>query len=350
MKLRLILSIYLLSIGLIGYSQKVVGGQNAGQYEYKFLVGLGYKNGITKNPEEHFCGGSLIRQDWILTAAHCLYDDNGNPLKANEIFAFLNVWQLDNPNPEMEQYNITKIIMHANYDDFSSDNDIALLRISGKSNLNLITLPAQNNESLLIAGKKCTVAGWGATNNSGTQYPTIQQKVELEVISNTTCNQSSWYDGEVLQSMLCAGYAAGQKDACYGDSGGPLFVMENGDTTQIGVVSWGYGCAEAKQPGVYTKVSNYINWINTNIAAATVGVELLEMDAICKINGNQGKILLESNANTPLLLAVNSIAGSRIGEINLEANEASEINLPAGAYVVSSVLNGTKIVKKIIVW
>ena len=72
MKLRLILSIYLLSIGLIGYSQKVVGGQNTGQYEYKFLAGLGYKNGVTKNPEEHFCGGSLINID-IPVVLSCNY-------------------------------------------------------------------------------------------------------------------------------------------------------------------------------------------------------------------------------------------------------------------------------------
>ena len=350
MKFRsLILSV---CMGLLfsAQAQKVVGGEDAGQYEFKFLAGLAYKNGVIKNPTEHFCGGSLIDDNFILTAAHCLYDDNGNPLKANEIFAFLNVWQLNNPNAQMERYDVSQIIKHEKYNDFTSNHDIALLKINGKSSLNPVTLPAHKDETLLVEGKKCTIAGWGATNRSGTQYPTTMQKVELEVISNTTCNASNWYDGEVLPSMLCAGYATGQKDACYGDSGGPLFVMEGGDTTQIGVVSWGYGCAEARQPGVYAKVSNYINWINTNIAASTATIPEVEIANKVFVSAKQHSLAIDNQLNSVIDVFVSDLLGREIIRFKVAGNELLNVDINPGAYVINTYAGENRTVKKIIVW
>lgn len=350
MKCRSLILAFCMGLLFSTQAQKVVGGQNAEQYEFKFLAGLGYKSGIIKNPTEHFCGGSLIKDNFILTAAHCLYDDSGNPLKANEIFVFLNVWQLDNPNSEMERYDVIQIIKHENYNDFTSNHDIALLRISGKSSLNPITLPAHKDESLLVEGKKCTIAGWGATNKSGTQYPKTLQKVELEVISNTTCNASNWYDGEVLPSMLCAGYAAGQKDACYGDSGGPLFVMEGADTTQIGVVSWGYGCAEARQPGVYAKVSNYINWINTNIASATAAIPEVEIGNKVIVNAKQHAVAIDNQLNTSVDIGISDLLGKEIMRFKVAENESLNVAINPGAYVINTYVNENQQVKKIIIW
>jgi secreted trypsin-like serine protease len=350
MKWRIVSWFLCIAASLPNFAQKVVGGQNAGQYEFQFLAGLGHKNGVIRNPAEQFCGGSLIRDNFILTAAHCLYDDNGNSLKANEIFVFLNVWDLENPNQEIELYNVSQIIEHKNYNDFTSENDIALLKINGRTNLNPVTLPAFNDESLLTAGRKCTVSGWGATNKSGDQYPTVLQKVELEIISNATCNSSTWYDGEVLSSMLCAGYAAGQKDACYGDSGGPLFVMENGDTTQIGVVSWGYGCAEARQPGVYAKVSRYINWINTNIADATANVTDISISDNISISTAPQTIMIDNQLNSRIEIQITDLLGRVITQTEVAENEETNININPGAYVINTYVGQNVWVKKMIIW
>ncbi|XP_032636211.2 trypsin I-P1-like [Chelonoidis abingdonii] len=125
------------------------------------------------------------------------------------------------------------------------------------SYVNTIALPT----SCVTTGTQCLISGWGNTLSSGTNYPDLLQCLKAPVLSSSQC--SSAYPGEITSNMICIGYLEGGKDSCQGDSGGP--VACNG--VLQGIVSWGYGCAQKGYPGVYTKVCNYVSWIQNTIAA-----------------------------------------------------------------------------------
>jgi trypsin len=329
--------------------QKIAGGQDAGQYEYLFQAGLAERSGSTRSPEDAFCGGSVISEEYILTAAHCMYDEFGNLITANDLFAFLNTWKLSNPNAGKEYIDVSQIIIHPQYNDNTIENDIALLKLATKTNLTPLKIPQQGDESLLNAGRKCTVIGWGYLDNDNTQLPDILQEVEVEVISNTLCNSSTWYDGEILNGMFCAGYAGGQKDACGGDSGGPLFVMADGDTTQIGVVSWGYGCALAKSPGVYTKISDYSNWITAN-TGIMAGITSPQVNELYSLSQASDFAQVQNKQNVPITLTIRTITGQELEKFTLNAGESRTLQLPKGAIFVQASQHNTLTTQKHIIW
>jgi trypsin len=240
---------------------KIIGGTNAVNGEFPWMVGLSYAGENLFDGQ--FCGGSLINASWVLTAAHCLYE-NGNVINPNELFVFTDAHQLSSPNAGMESINVTQIFVHPNYDDFTLDNDIALLRLSSRSTKQSITLPIQNDESRLVSGTEMTIMGWGVVNNTTQEYADILQKANVNTISNSLCNSADFYDGEITNNMFCA--ASPGRDACVGDSGGPIVYKDGNNFIQQGIVSWGgEECADPFQPGVYTKLSNYVNWINNTI-------------------------------------------------------------------------------------
>jgi len=123
-------------------------------------------------------------------------------------------------------------------------------------------LPASNENT--YDGENATVAGWGATEQGGDVSPNLQ-KVEVPVIPNKQCNWRTLYLGKITENMLCAGDTkSGGKDSCQGDSGGPLIVERNNRYLLVGIVSYGYGCAQPLAPGVYTRVGRYPEWIQEN--------------------------------------------------------------------------------------
>ncbi|XP_039389031.1 trypsin I-P1-like isoform X3 [Mauremys reevesii] len=125
------------------------------------------------------------------------------------------------------------------------------------SYVNTIALPT----SCVTTGTQCLISGWGNTLSSGTNFPDLLQCVKAPVLSSSQC--SSAYQGKITSNMICIGYLEGGKDSCQEDSGGP--VVCNG--VLQGIVSWGTGCALKGYPGVYTKVCNYVSWIQNTIAA-----------------------------------------------------------------------------------
>jgi len=246
---------------------KIVGGtQVPSDTTYPWMVLLSGSD----SPSNFFCGGSLIDKKWVLTAAHCVVDalDGG-------IYAFVGEYGKSD-SIDIVPNIIDKIIVHPDYDAATSDNDIALLRLTDAEisiqPVGIITQAVANNLELEVDDMSAdvTVLGWGGLlADTGTDpdfinsYPSILQEVDLPYISNAACNTIASLNGRVTENMMCAGLSSGGIDSCQGDSGGPLVFSDTGTWYQAGIVSWGYGCAQPDKYGVYTRVENYIDWIET---------------------------------------------------------------------------------------
>ncbi|MEM7801283.1 MAG: serine protease [Chloroflexota bacterium] len=232
-------------------SPRIVGGQDADQGEYPYQVLV--------LPSGSLCGGALIDAEWVLTAAHCLFSGSTqlSPSDVNVKLGDHNIYSTDGTE---QSISVSQVIPHPNYDPNTTDNDIALLKLSSPANLitGQVEVISLNQSGTLADGTLATVTGWGTTSEGGS-IASILQEVNVPLVSNATCNNSY---GSITDNMLCAGYAAGGKDACQGDSGGPLVVPDgNGGFVHAGVVSFGNGCARANYYGVYARTSRYIEWI-----------------------------------------------------------------------------------------
>lgn len=220
-------------------AEKIVGGVQATKGEFPFLVSLRSSYG------SHFCGGSLIKKNWVLTAAHCV---EGGYLKGVAV-------GLHNQSDTVgvEKFTVLEIIKHPGWDTNTMDNDFALVKLSGDSKYEPINLNAKE-----LSGGEFVTAGWGTTSEGGS-VSKLLMKVSVPFITKENC--SAAYEG-ITDSMLCAGYPQGGKDSCQGDSGGPLMLGSGSSRVLAGVVSWGEGCARPNKPGVYSKVNGALEWIN----------------------------------------------------------------------------------------
>lgn len=225
--------------------QKIVGGVEASIGEFPFIVSL--------QGNSHFCGGSLIKKNWVLTAAHCV---RGSTIK--KIVVGLHN-QKDTVNAEI--LTPKRIIAHPSYNTRSMEFDYALIETNEESRYAPVAL---NSTEINIGDDEVmtTVAGWGTTRENSYSLPDLLQKVEVPLVSADVCNGA--YRNQIKDSMICAGYADGGKDSCQGDSGGPLLAHDTNRVPYlVGVVSWGQGCARAGYYGVYAKVNAVHAWITS---------------------------------------------------------------------------------------
>ncbi len=157
------------------------------------------------------------------------------------------------------------------YDSDTYDNDIVILKLSTALTLGddvqAACLPDADYSP--SEGQVCIVSGWGTMEYGGTELPDTLKWVGVPVVTNDDCN--SVYGG-INDGKLCAGYTEGGKDSCQGDSGGPFVCDNDGNSVIAGVVSYGYGCATAGYPGVYARVTNYLEWIQANMGANGITV------------------------------------------------------------------------------
>jgi len=189
----------------------------------------------------------------VLTAAHCVDDK-----LPSDIAVYLGSISLVDTTGS-EYIAVDAIYVHPDYDDITNNADIALLHLEETSGQLPIALI--DNSLLDDAGNIATVIGWGITD---TDYPSVSEvlmEVDVPIISNATCNDSISYNGTVTDSMLCAGDSTGGIDACQGDSGGSLMVDGDYTKVQVGIVSWGDGCAQPNKYGVYTRLLEFTDWI-----------------------------------------------------------------------------------------
>ena len=229
-------------------SPSVVGGTRATQGEFPFMVRLSMG-----------CGGALYSPTLVLTAAHCVSRTGTN----TSITATLGVVDLQSSSRITRRSNY--VYRAPGYN--GNGDDWALIRLSSEVT-GLATLPIAT--STANDSGTFTIAGWGANREGGAQQRYLL-KATVPFVSDTTCNSRTMYNGQIIASdEICAGYTQGGVDTCQGDSGGPMFRRDAANAwIQVGIVSWGDGCARPNKPGVYTQVSYFSSSIRS--AATSLG-------------------------------------------------------------------------------
>nr|XP_027323620.1 ovochymase-2 isoform X3 [Anas platyrhynchos] len=252
---------------------RIVGGSQVKQGSHPWQVSL-------KRRQKHFCGGTIVSAQWVVTAAHCILERN--------ILEYLNVtageYDLRIRENGEQTLPVKYVIKHPNFDPRRPMNyDVALLKLDGVFKFSSSVLPAclPDPGEKFEAGYICTTCGWGRLNENGV-LPQVLYEVNLPILNRKECSRALSSLKKPIQgdTIMCAGFPDGGKDACQGDSGGPLLCQrKHGVWILAGVVSWGMGCArgwignekkkyyERGSPGIFTDLSAVLSWIQENMSA-----------------------------------------------------------------------------------
>lgn len=230
-------------------TRRIIGGEKTDIKDHPWQVALQFKG-------EFFCGGSIVAPKWVLTAAHCFQSG-----------AAAGDWRAKSGVTDHTRVGtwagVDLVVIHEAFKSVADGNDLALIKLKAPAKGKLIALAAPSIK--LPLAQPLEVTGWGKTE-SGAPSPVLL-KATVPYVDTAVCNEPASYDGGVEPGMLCAGRREGGVDACAGDSGGPLVWRTSDGPVLVGVVSAGVGCAKRLKYGIYTRVSEYRDWIDRVIAA-----------------------------------------------------------------------------------
>jgi secreted trypsin-like serine protease len=245
---RLTVICSLVALALPAPAYAVVGGKSVQSGRFPFAVAIGEAEG----PD---CGGTLIAPSVVLTAAHCVTEDAAEPAKLRVLVGSQTISGKD-------PLRVSAVYVHPLFRAETMHYDAALLFLEHPvTGVRTISM-AQTSP---LEGAIVSAAGWGETSEHATTLPDHLRSVVLEVAGKRACGRGNEIPGGYFTpSMMCAGNPG--RDTCSGDSGGPLVGMSNGHPVLVGITSFGFGCARAGHPGVYTRVPSIRGWALGQIA------------------------------------------------------------------------------------
>ena len=334
-------------------SEQVVGGGEIAISSAPWQVAL-LGSSTSSGYLAQFCGGAIISARWVVTASHCVRDDLDVPLTPGEL-------QIGSGSASLFDYGsasrvgVAQIIEHPSYESGSFLNDIALLRLSSDLDLSgtnraAIQLPfSVDADAWPARDTAVTATGWGCTDvlgfeDSCSNYPDALRSVGLSV----QASPGDWQCAEVIgywsPLMMCAGTAGGGADTCSGDSGGPLVVGEGSSALLAGITSWGEGCGLAGYPGVYTRVTAYVDWVSAQTGiTATPATPVVETPAVDGFNALGPTRLFDTRSGSlvgnggeggaPLVFRVGGVAGVPVSGVSAVALNVTVTGGSAGGYV-----------------
>lgn len=238
---------------------KIIGGVNAepGEFPYQVSLMLSSKEFDMPAVERHLCGGSIVGDEWVITAAHCVAGILGV-----QKYYTIGAGSID--LNKVEEYELDGAWVHPSFDGETLDYDFAVIKVKNPFIDPAVDVVDKTDNQHINVGNPATITGWGVDESGNVQQ--ILKKAVVKVVSRVDCNDADSYNGAVTARMICLGLEKGGKDTCYGDSGGPAVTpVAGGARVLFATTSWGEGCAQPEKFGVYGRLISVRSWINSII-------------------------------------------------------------------------------------
>lgn len=257
----------------------IVGGETASIQDVPWQVAV---STVMSDGQSFLCGGSIVAAEIIVTAAHCV-TENGVAVSPQAIHVRSGHASLE--ATAHDQAHVSQVRVHPEYDASLFRNDVAVLHLGRALVLDGITRAAirlpglQNPQTWPAAGTPARISGWGSLRFDPQEPTDTLRKATVQVLTSPTDPRCGLYGRAYdARGMLCAGTAGSTIDACSGDSGGPLAVQENGVWILAGITSWGNECALPDYPGLYTRVTTYVDWIQAYLGPPAARASATDVD------------------------------------------------------------------------